>query len=41
MDLDWIAAMPNEANTVDEEEDDALQSITGDLDRDLGINPDE
>jgi hypothetical protein len=41
MDLDWIAAMPNEANTFDEEESEALRTITGDLDRDLGINPDE
>ena len=41
MDLDWIAAMPNEANTVDEEEAQPLQTITGDLDRDLGINLDE
>jgi len=40
MDLDWIAAMPNEANPIDGEED-GLPAITGDLDKDLGINPDE
>jgi hypothetical protein len=41
MDLDWIAAMPNGANAGEEEEPQALHKITGDLDRDLGINPDE
>jgi hypothetical protein len=41
MDLDWIAAMPNNANTAEEEEQQAFQKITGDLDRDLGINPNE
>jgi hypothetical protein len=41
MDLDWIAAMPSGANAGDEEEQQALHQITGDLDRDLGINSDE
>ena len=41
MDLDWIAAMPNDANTFDEEEDEGLPTITGDLDRDLGIHLEE
>ena len=42
MDLDWIAAMPNDVNTADEEVDQGLiKTITGDLDRDLDINPDE
>jgi hypothetical protein len=36
IDLDWIAAMPNDARSTDEE-----HKITGDLDRDLGISPDE
>jgi hypothetical protein len=41
MDLDWIAAMPNEANAIDGEEEEGPPVITGDLDKDLGINPDE
>ena len=41
MDLDWIAAMPNEANHADEEGNEVLPTVTGDLDRDLGINPNE
>ena len=41
MDLDWIAAMPNEANAVDDETKQDVPKITGDLDRDLDINSDE
>ncbi len=41
LDMDWMRAMPNGVDTVDEAEVQGAQAITGDLDTDLGITEEE